>query len=134
LFPVAVARALRDADAVLGERFITYEPDHDTEMFLVTIAPDVPRVPGFLRRPDGTGLGFSWHSDMTWPDIVVSAAESVQEAVIEDGDHWGMAFPPCPLHPNHPLDPVVVKDIACWTCPHGSIDPIEIGCLGAEVA
>jgi hypothetical protein len=76
LFPVAVARVLRDADAVLGERFITYEPDRDTEMFLVTIAPDVPRVPGFLRPLDGTGLGFSWDSDMTWPDMVVSAAKA----------------------------------------------------------
>jgi hypothetical protein len=133
-FSDAIALVLRDADTVLGEGVVTHVVDEDEEAFLREIAPDVERPPGHLLvlgRPSG---GFSWHNDMTWPDFVVSAAEGIQEAVFEGDDFWGMAFPPCPVHPNHPLVPVVVGGTACWTCPRGSIEPIEIGHLGESIS
>jgi hypothetical protein len=34
---------------------------------------------------------------------------------------WG-GWPMCPVHPNHPLDPVVDStDIAVWRCPRGQV-------------
>jgi hypothetical protein len=127
-FSAAIALVLRDADAVLGEGVVTHVVDQDEEAFLREIGPNVEKPPGHLMvlgRPRG---GFSWHSDMEWPDFVIRAAEGIQEAVFE-GDFWGMAFPPCPIHPNHPLVPAVVQGTACWTCARGSIEPVEIGHL-----
>jgi len=48
-----------------------------------------------LGRPRG---GFSWHSNMTWPDFMISAAEGIQEAIFEGDDFWGMPFPPSLTH------------------------------------
>jgi hypothetical protein len=132
-FSNAITLVLRDADAVLGKGVVTHFVDDDEEKFLREIGPDVEKPPGhllILGRPRG---GFSWHSGMTWPDFVISAAEGIQEAVFEGDDYWGMPFPPCPVHPNHPLVPAVVQGTACWTCARGSIEPIEIGHLANRV-
>ncbi len=121
------------ADAVLGDGFISHVVDEAEEQFLREIGPDAESPPGHPMingRPRG---GFSWHSEMAWPDFVISAAEGVQEAVFEGQDFWGMPFPPCPLHPNHPLVPAVVDGVACWTCARGSIEPIEIGRLAESI-
>jgi len=132
-FSDAIALVLRDADAVLGEGVVTHVVDDDEEAFLREIGPDVERPRGHLMilgRPRGA---FSWHSDMTWQDFVISAAEGIQETIFEGDDFWGMAFPPCPVHPNHPLVPVVVDGTACWTCARGGIEPIEIGHLAESI-
>ena len=132
-FSAAIALVLRDADAVLGEGVVTYVIDEAEEASLREAGPDVERPPGQVIVLARSRAGFSWQSRMTWPDFVVSAAEGIQQAVLEVDDGWGMAFPPCPVHPNHPMAPVVVGGEACWTCPLGSIEPIEIGHLTDSV-
>jgi hypothetical protein len=129
-FTEAIALVLRDADAVLGKGVVTHVVDADLEIFLREIGPDVERPPGelvILGHPAAVGFGLG--SDMTWPDYVISAAESIQESVLAEDYYWGKPFPPCPVHPNHPLVPQVVDGRACWTCARGSIQPIEIGHL-----
>lgn len=128
-FSDAIALVLRDADAFLGQGVVTHVIDDDEEQFLREIGPDVEKPPGHLMILGHPRGGFSWHSDMTWPDFVISAAEGIQEAIFEGDDFWGMAFPPCHIHPNHPPVPAVVDGVACWTCARGSIEPIEIGHL-----
>jgi hypothetical protein len=105
LYSDAIALVSRDADAILGKGVVTHVVDPDEEAFLREIGPDVERPPGHLIILGHSGGGFSWHSDMTWPDYVVSAAEGIQEALFEGDDFWGIAFPPCSIHPNHPLNP-----------------------------
>lgn len=133
-FSDAIALVLLDADTLLGKGAITHIVDENEEEFLKEIGPDVEAPPGHLMihgRPRG---GFSWHSEMTWPDFVISAAEGVQEAVFEGEDFWGMPFPPCRVHPNHPMVPAVVDGVACWTCARGEIEPIEIGHLADSIS
>jgi hypothetical protein len=132
-FSDAIALVLRDADTVLGQGVITHVVDEAEEQFMREIGPDVERPPGHLVILGRPGGGFSWHSEMTWPDYVISAAEGIQEAVFEGDDFWGMPFPSCPVHPNHPLVPAVVDGTACWTCARGSIEPIEIGHLADSI-
>jgi len=132
LFSEAIALVLRDAEAVLGKGVVTHVVDPDEEAFLRDIGPDVERPPGHLMILGHSGCGFSWHSDMTWPDYVVSAAEGIQEALFEGDDFWGIAFPPCSVHPNHPLNPEVVDGRVYWKCPRGSVEPIEIGKLAVS--
>ena len=134
-FSEAVALVLRDADATLGKGAVTHVVDWDDEAFLREIGPDVDRVPGYLRilgHPGGS-LGWGGSGD-TWTNYLVSAAESIQTSVTLDDYHWGKPFPPCPVHPSHALVPEVVGGKACWTCPQGSIEPIEIGHLADSVA
>jgi len=74
-FSDAIALVLRDADTVLGKGVITHVVDEAEEAFLNEIGPDVEKPPGHLLILGRPGGGFSWHSDMTWPDYVISAAE-----------------------------------------------------------
>jgi hypothetical protein len=129
LYSDAIALVLRDADAILGPGQVTHVVDEGEEAFLREISPDVQRVAGHLMIFGHPGGGFSWTSNMTWPDYVVSAADGIQQSLMEDDYYWGKPFPPCPVHPNHPLNPEVVNGKASWTCPRGSVEPIEIGHL-----
>jgi hypothetical protein len=130
LFTEAIALVLRDADAVLGKGFVTYVVDLAEEAFLREIGPDVERPPGHLMIfGHQAGVGFTWFSDMEWPDYVVSVAESIQESLFADDYWWGKPFPPCPVHPNHPLMAEIVEGRACWVCKRESIEPSEIGHL-----
>jgi hypothetical protein len=129
-FTEAIALVLRDADAILGKSVVTHVVDTGEEALMREIGPDVERPPGYLMilgHPGG-GLAWSGYGD-TWPSYVVSAAESIQQSVMEDDYYWGKPFPPCPVHPNHPLVPEGVDGRACWVCARGSIEPIEIGHL-----
>ena len=128
-FSAAIALVLQDADAVLGEGVVTHVVDQDEEAFLREIGPDVEKPPGQLLILGRARGGFSWGGDMKWTDFVISAAEGVQEAILESDDYWGMAFPPCPVHPNHPMVPKVIGGVASWTCARGSAEPVEIGHL-----
>ena len=85
---------------------------------------------GWVLKAGGGGIGLLAREDMPWEDYVVDVAEVIQESVIESLTNWGAAFPPCPEHPNHPMDPKVVAGVASWVCPRGTVDPIAIGTLG----
>jgi hypothetical protein len=86
-------------------------------------------VYGWVFNGDGSAIGI-WHADdLSWPDLVVAVADVIQEGVIEGAAHWGVAFPMCPVHPNHPMDAQVVADTASWVCPRGAGEPIPIGTL-----
>ncbi len=86
-------------------------------------------VYGWVFKGDGSAIGI-WHQgDLSWPDLVVWVADIIQEGVIEGAEHWGVAFPMCPIHPNHPMDAQVVGDTACWVCPKADGDPIPISSL-----
>jgi hypothetical protein len=132
LYSDAIALVLLDVDAILGPGQVTHVVDHDEEAFLGEIGPDVERAPGYLMILGRPGGGFSWTSNMTWPDYVVSGAKSIQQSLMEDDYYSGKRFPPCPVHANHPLNPEVVNAKACWTCPRRSIEPIEIGHLAVS--
>ena len=82
---------------------------------------------GWVHANDGSGIGI-WFADASaWPDVVVHVADVIQEAIIEGAEHWGVAFPMCPAHPNHPMNAEVVAGVASWVCPKGEGAPIPIG-------
>jgi hypothetical protein len=88
-------------------------------------------VYGWVLQNEGGAIGI-WHrDDLAWPDLVVSVADVIQEAIIEGPDHYGDAFPMCPVHPNHPMDAQVVGGVASWICPKRAGEPITIGELQA---
>ena len=83
----------------------------------------------WVHANDGSGTGIWFQEDSAWPDVVVSVADVIQEAIIEGAEHWGVAFPMCPVHPTHPMDTGVVAGVASWVCPRGEGTPIQIGAL-----
>jgi hypothetical protein len=82
---------------------------------------------GWVHANDGSGIGIWLAENSAWPDFVVSVADVIQEGIIEGAEHWGVAFPMCPAHPNHPMDAEVVAEVASWVCPKGEGTPIKIG-------
>ena len=91
--------------------------------------PLAAEVYGWVLRGDGGAIGI-WHpEDQAWPNLVVSVADVIQEGIIEGAEHWGIAFPMCAAHPNHPMEAQVVSDLATWVCPKGTAEPIPIGGL-----
>jgi hypothetical protein len=86
-------------------------------------------VYGWAHGADGSGIGIWFPDDSAWPDIVVAVADVIQEAIIEGAEHWGIAFPQCPAHPNHPMNAEVVAGVASWMCPRGEGAPMTIGTL-----
>ena len=82
---------------------------------------------GWVHANDGSGIGIWFADGSAWPDVVVSVADVIQEAIIEGAEHWGVAFPMCPAHPNHPMGAEVVAGVASWVCPRGEGIPIQIG-------
>ena len=136
----AVALVMSDVEAILGRgiiRVLVHPTEAElrsafspmTDLLWSTVVDRMTGTPGYVVSPDGSGVGLSWPEQMEWPEYLVRTAETIQEGVIEDARFWGAAFPPCPVHPNHPLDAEVVNGMACWTCPRGGIEPVEIGHL-----
>jgi hypothetical protein len=65
------------------------------------------------------GLPLVWAED--WDEWLVRVADIIQEAVIEDPQHWGSASPQCPSHPDgHPLNAAIREGVAIWCCPKGN--------------
>jgi hypothetical protein len=86
-------------------------------------------VCGWVHGNDGSGTGIWFPVDVQWPDLVVLIAGVIQEGIIEGAERWGVAFPICPTHPNHPMDAEVVEGVACWVCPRKQGDPLPIGSM-----
>jgi hypothetical protein len=88
---------------------------------------------GWVFQGDGGKIGLSHREGMSWPDLVVTIADRIQEGIIE-GEHWGSTFPTCHGHGGHPMDAEVVEGVASWVCHQGdskeSVTPIAIGMLG----
>jgi hypothetical protein len=82
---------------------------------------------GWVHANDGSGIGIWFAEDSTWPDVVVSVADVIQEGILEGAEHWGVAFPRCREHPNHPMNAEVISGVASWVCPRGEGTPIQIG-------
>lgn len=80
-----------------------------------------------------SGMGFSVLREASPAERIASAADQVQEFVIEF-QLWGTAptnWPPCPRHPHsHPLTPEAVRDTATWLCPTDRAFIAEVGALG----
>lgn len=124
LHDVEVELGPRAVEVVVGstERLDEARTAHGLHLFPA-------EVYGWVFNGDGSAIGI-WHpDDLSWPDLVVSVAEVVQEGVIEGAEHWGVAFPMCRVHPQHPMDALVVEDTASWVCPKADGHPIPIGNL-----
>lgn len=86
-------------------------------------------VVGWVLGSDGSAIGISRLEHLGWDEFVVQVADAIQEGIIEVSEHWGAPFPPCRTHRTHPMEAKVVSDVASWTCPKGSGQPIAIGTL-----
>lgn len=54
--------------------------------------------------------------NQTANELSVAFAEKVQDLLVE-GELWGRAWPPCPVHGRrHPLWPKLADDDAVWMC------------------
>ena len=126
----AIVLVIRDVDAIAGVGAVSHVVDHGQEATLEEVGPDVEQPPGYLMICGHSGGGLEWEGyGASWQSYVVSAARSVQHSLLEDDYYWGKPFPPCSAHPDHSLVPVVVDGKACWACPNGTVNPIEIGQL-----
>lgn len=91
-----------------------------------------PRWPSaMIRSADGTARGVSVDRSAPSAERIASAADHVQEWVIEE--LWGSEptnWPVCPLHPDsHPLRATVRAANAWWDCPRDSTSIVRIGAL-----
>jgi hypothetical protein len=91
-----------------------------------------PRSPSaMLWSADGNGQGISVDRLASIAERIASAADQVQEWVIEE--LWGTSptnWPVCPLHPDsHPLQATARGDRAWWACPRDNAAVVLIGSL-----
>lgn len=88
--------------------------------------------PSAMLWLDRSGHGVAVDRHASEAERVVSAAEVVQEMVIE-GELWARGatnWPRCPHHPTtHPVEPRVVDDVAAWVCPLSGDVVVPIGGL-----
>ena len=124
---------MRDVEAELGKGAVEVVVGSREQLDEARVAHDLFLFPaevyGWVFNGDGSAIGI-WHQgDLLWPDLVVWVADIIQEGVIEGAEHWGVAFPTCRAHPNHPMDAQVVGDTASWVCPKQVGRPISIGSL-----
>jgi len=84
-----------------------------------------------MWSPDGSGTGISVSLSDPETDRVATAADQVQEWVIEE--LWRVAptnWPPCPGHPdNHPRVASTEHGVAAWVCPQDGAYASPIGSL-----
>lgn len=84
-----------------------------------------------MRSRDGSGAGVSVSLSEPECERVASAADQVQDWVIEE--RWGRAptnWPRCPRHPdNHPMTAICRSEAAVWACPADGIAVCDIGKL-----
>jgi hypothetical protein len=130
----AVRLVMRDVEGEVGLAVVTVvvgTPDelHDDLAARGKGWISSSEVYGWAHRADGSAVGIWFPDDSAWPDLVVSVADVIQEAIIEGAEHWGIAFPQCPAHPNHPMNAEVAAGVASWVCPKGEGAPIDIGTL-----
>jgi hypothetical protein len=92
--------------------------------------PKASDVLGWVIGTDHSAVGIPRIYTEDWDDWLVTLADIIQEAVIEDSAFWGSACPPCPVHPNHPLNPAVREGTATWCCPKDQFSA-PIGSLAA---
>lgn len=92
---------------------------------------DPGRPSAMIWSADGTGRGVSVDRSASLAERVVSAADQLQEWMIEE--LWGSSptnWPPCPWHPDsHPLRATVRADDAWWSCPRDGTPVARIGTL-----
>jgi hypothetical protein len=134
----AITLVMHDVEAVLGANNIGVIVDPSeaeiraafprmNDLLWSATRERMQTLPGWVVGPDGSGVGLSWPGDLDVPEYVTMTASAIQELIIEDTRYWGMPFPPCALHSNHPMDATVVDGRACWTCPRDAVEPVEIG-------
>ena len=91
------------------------------------------QVTAMIWQTDGSGTGVSVMSDDSGADRVVSAADQVQEIVIEVLWAEGRAttWPECSSHPGgHPLKAACRDGAPTWVCPASDPALFVIGELG----
>lgn len=131
----AVEVVMRDVEAVVGSEAMTVVTGTPEQLSIALREHGIghdsrPEISGWVFPAGSGAIGIFVTDFEPWDDTVVRVAEVIQEAVIEGGQHWGMAFPPCPRHPSHPLDPYVIGGLASWVCPLRAPVQIPIGSFG----
>ena len=108
----------RDVSRTLGERF------RDD---VLAVAANVEELAiGWMAPPDGEGYG-----RVETPYPVERAQESFDQKVVDDFQQYVMdthvhtTWPPCPRHPNHPLEYAVEHD--AWCCPRDGAAIARLG-------
>jgi hypothetical protein len=88
-------------------------------------------VCGWLEGADGTGQGIRVALQDSPGVRLADLADQVQEWVTGELHAAGESpvWPPCPRHPNHPLQPKVRDEMAVWICPGTSQAISVIGAL-----
>jgi hypothetical protein len=127
----AVNLVMHDVEAIFGSDLLTVlvagHEDLSAQLASRGYGPPGLDITGYVIRSDHTAIGIWAPEGEPSRELVVRVAEVIQEGVIEGPENWGAAFPPCPEHPNHPMDAAVAGGIASWVCPKGLTDPIPIG-------
>jgi hypothetical protein len=116
----AVAPVLRDLAATSTSTPVIREEAHEEGDEMVC---------AWLEGADGTGQGIRVALSCSPVEQLADLADQVQEWVIEELHAAGESavWPPCPRHPNHPLQPEVRDEMAVWICPRTSQ---AIGAIG----
>lgn len=79
--------------------------------------------------PDRSFKSVACSLDQTADELCVAFAENVQDLLIE-GELWGQAWPPCPVHDRrHPLWPELAGDAAVWVCTKPPTFAASVGTL-----
>jgi hypothetical protein len=119
---------LADVAAVLGPEAVTV--GSADEFAAATGWPSPAFRPHYVAYVPGEmgGTGLTDHGG-PWLDLLVKVAEDIQEVVIESRRHFGIAFPACPEHPNHPMWPEIRGDQAVWECQQGGDAFTPLGSL-----
>ena len=79
--------------------------------------------------PDRSFTSVACSLDQTADELCVAFSEKVQDLLVE-GELWGHAWPPCPVHGRrHPLWPKLVGDDAVWMCTERPTFAASVGTL-----
>jgi hypothetical protein len=120
----AVAPVLRDLAATGTSMPVIREEAHEEGDGLVC---------AWLEGVGGTGQGIRVAPYYPPAERLADLADQVQEWVIEELHATGESpvWPPCPRHPNHPLQSEVRDEMAVWICPRSGQVVSAIGALAA---
>jgi len=79
--------------------------------------------------PDRSFKSVACSLDQAADELCVVFAENVQDLLVE-GELWGHAWPPCPVHcRRHPLWPELADDDAVWMCTKPPTFAASVGTL-----
>lgn len=112
------------------ERFDERYP-HLVEVMLARFDPTTVYVHVSVP-PDRSSSTVRCTLDRSVDDLCAELAENLQQLLIE-GELWGAAWPPCPIHGTHPLWPEVIDGDAVWTCSRAPRFSVVIGELTVEL-